>query len=494
MDKQQHQSDVTVKVLYGARWSVMLRLMGQMINWLSTIIVVRFIRPEDYGLNAMLEAPLELLMLLSTFGLDLALVRWKTIEHEELRSVFGWLLVINGLLFLVYFFGGSLMAAYFDEPRLESLAQVLAFVFILAPFRVIPNALLDRDLKFKLRALAEFIANVSAAVATLVLAILGWGVWALVSGMLINRVLLAIILMVLQPWFITPSLNFSAVRPMMAFGSVLSLSGVAVLVTDKLATLIGGPVLGAELLGIFAVTFQFALLPLAKMMPVINPIIFPAFSKFQDQPGVATYYLSKSLGIVSLTLFPVMIGLACIAQEFVATVLGNKWAAVALPLALLSTVMPFRMTTSFLRPVLASMGRADLSLKSAVFALIILLPLILVGAHYGVMGLVMAMVVTELIVVFLTIGMSKAVLHTSFTGIALSLRPAIVGSTAMAASLMGAKIAFGSAFGSSASLITLLIEISFGALVYFLTLRIFYGKLLEDTIRLFLGRNASLPA
>ncbi|MDN5754012.1 MAG: lipopolysaccharide biosynthesis protein [Nitrosospira sp.] len=492
MDKPQNHNEIIDKVVSGARWAAMLRLTGQAVSWLSTIIVVRFISPEDYGLNAMVEAPLELLMLLSTFGLDLALVRSKNIEQNELRSVFGWLLVINGLLFLAYFFGGSLIAAYFGEPRLELLARALAFVFLLVPFRVIPNALLDRKLKFKLRALAEFIASVSAAIATLVLAILGAGVWALVVGMLINRVLLAIILMILEPWITIPSLSFSAVRAMMAFGGMLSLGGVIVLITDKLATLIAGPILGAETLGVFAVTFEFALLPLTKVMPVINSIIFPAFSKFQEQRDVAEHYLRKSLGIVALGLFPVMIGLACIAEGFVVTVLGDKWSAVAVPLTLLSVVMPFRMTTSFLRPVLSSMGRPDLSLKSAIIALVILLPLILIGAHHGVIGLVAAMMITELIVVLSTISMSKAVLGTSFTKIGESLRPAIVCSAVMAVCVLGGKIAF----GSQVSLGRLFIDIGLGALVYFATLRIFYQTLLDDGIRLFLGRgkaSASLP-
>ena len=123
---------------------------------------------------------------------------------------------------------------------------MLAVVFLLAPFRVVPNALLDRSLKFKLRAFAEFVAGVSAAIATLVLAVLGAGVWALVAGLLLNRALLAVILMILQPWIMKPSLSFSAVRPMMIFGSILSLSGAVVLITDKLATLIGGPILGAS--------------------------------------------------------------------------------------------------------------------------------------------------------------------------------------------------------------------------------------------------------
>src|SRR5574340_828144 len=151
---KQSNNEIVEKILFGARWATILRLTGQIISWLSTIVVVRFISPEDYGLNAMLEAPLELMALLCTFGLDLALVRTKNVEETELRSVFGWLLVINGLLFLAYFFGSSLIAIYFGEPRLEPLAKVLAFVFLLVPFRVVPNALLDRNLKFKLRAFA----------------------------------------------------------------------------------------------------------------------------------------------------------------------------------------------------------------------------------------------------------------------------------------------------------------------------------------------------
>ena len=77
------------------------------------------------------------------------------IEQDDLPNIFGWLLVINGLLFLAYFFGGSLIAAYFNEPGLEQLARALAFIFLLIPFRVIPNAILDRHLNFKFKSLIE---------------------------------------------------------------------------------------------------------------------------------------------------------------------------------------------------------------------------------------------------------------------------------------------------------------------------------------------------
>ncbi|SES89590.1 Membrane protein involved in the export of O-antigen and teichoic acid [Nitrosospira multiformis] len=487
MDEQQNKTEIINKILSGARWSIVFRLIAQVISWVSTIVVVRFITPDDYGLNTMLRAPLELLLLLSTLGLDLALIRTKNIEQDDLHNIFGWLLVINGLLFLAYFFGGSLIAAYFNEPGLEQLARVLAFIFLLIPFRVIPNAILDRHLNFKFKSLVELITSVSAAITTLVLAIMGAGVWALVAGTLISNMLQIILLMILQPWFIMPSLNFSAVRRMMAFGGVLVLGGTIIKVTENLAFLVVGPILGAELLGIFVAAFELALLPLSKIMAVINPIIFPAFSKFQEHRDDAAHYLGKSLGIISLGMLPVMIGTACIAPEFVPLVLGAKWSAAVTPLILLSISMPFRMTTSFLRPVINSMGRADLTVKSAITGLAVLLPLALIGANYGAIGLALAVLASELIVAFYTISICKVVFNISFMKIGQCLGPATVSSVVMAGCVLGAKYISGQQDGIEG----LIIEIGVGVTSYFLTLRTFYRKRLADTIELFFRRHKS---
>lgn len=486
MNPNQAANDAIIaRVLSGARWATVLRLAAQVIRWLSTLVVIRFINPGDYGLNAMLEAPLELMLLFSTLGLDVALVRSKLLVQAELRSAFGWLLLVNCLLFLAYFFGGALIAAYFNEPRLDLLAKALAFVFLLLPFRVIPDTLLDRDLEFKLKSFVELIASIASAATTLVLAMQGAGVWALVIGVLVNRVLLVIMLMILKPWFIMPSLGFSAVRGLMVFGGMTTLWGALVLIADKLPSLIGGPVMGVESLGIFAVAMQFALLPLSKVMPVINPIIFPAFSKFQEQRAVASHYFGKFLGVISLGLFPIMIGNACIAQEFVTIIFGEKWSSVAVPLALLSIAMPFRVITTLLRPVISSMGRVDLALSSTFTTLGILFPAMLIGVHYGVIGLAVTMLVTEPIVTLATISMSKSVLDTSFTKIGESLRPAVTASVVMAACTLGIKFALGQdGMGG------LILEVAVGAISYYLTLRLFFGKALKDAVRLFFGARA----
>lgn len=485
MSHKQDSQELVQKILSGTRWVAMLRLTTQTFSWISTIIVVRFISPQDYGLNTMLEAPLELMLLLSTLGLDVALVQSKRLEQDIVRSAFGWLLIINGALFLAYFFGGPLLAAYFNEPSLSALAKTLAFVFLLAPFRVIPNAQLDRELKFKLKAQVELVSTVCATILTLTLAILGAGVWALVIGVLVNRGLQALLLMLRHPWFVLPTFNIKIAGQLIAFGGITAAAGAVTLISGKLVHFIAGPELGAAKLGLYAVSMQFALLPLAKFMSMINPSLLPAFSKFQDQRELASHYLEKSLGIVSLAIFPAVIGMACIADTFVTTVLGTRWSEAALPLALLSLLMPLRMITLFLRPVMTSMGRADLAFKSSLTLLCILPPLALFGVQYGVVGLVISWLVAEPIVTLNTMRMSRHALPTTITGQFRSLLPALVCTAIMAATVLGMR----AALEFSNNLVDLVSSVVAGATSYYLALRLLFPADMLNGLRLLTGKR-----
>lgn len=472
MSQQTDHSELVNKILTGARWATALRLGAQILSWVSTIIVVRFISPEDYGLNSMLTSPLILMMLLSTLGLEAALVQAKTIQREELQSTFGWLLIVNGVLFVSYFFGGALLASYFNEPRLETLAKVLAFIFLLVPFRVIPNALLDRDLDFKLRAQLEITASLVAALTTVLMAYFGAGVWALIIGVVVNKTLLAVLLMIFKPWFIMPTLHFTTTKRMMVVGGIITLSGFLALISDQLITLIAGPTLGATVLGIYGMSAELASLPLSKFMPVINQTMLPAFARFQEDRIAATHYFEKLLGVTSLAFIPMMVGMACVADTLVLTVFGDKWSASILPLIIMSLGMAFRMLALQLKTVVTSMGRADLSLKSHFLQLLILLPLTVYAMAYGVIGLILAWVLTEFLVMIATVQMCKSILDVTFLGLLRCYRPALMSSGLMAILVFSSKIMLGNSYQVTG----LLIELSVGTVSYYLATRFIFNK------------------
>jgi O-antigen/teichoic acid export membrane protein len=479
MSDIQNNSELIRKILSGAKWATTLRFIAQIISWISTVIVVRFISSHDYGLNAMLETPLEFLLLLSTLGLDSALARTKIIGKDELRSIFGLLLIVNFALFSIYFFGAGLIAAYFSHPRLSSLSRVLAVVFLFIPFRVIPNALLDRELKFKLRASVELSTSIFAASITLGLAVYGAGIWALVIGVISSRFLSAAILMILEPWFLWPSLNLRAAKNMVLFGGIMALAGAIVVISDRLPIMIAGPQLSAETIGIFFVSLQFAILPLSKVMPVINPVIFPAFSRFEGQPEAIAHYMEKSLGIAAVILLPIMIGLSCVSEDFVGVVLGEKWNAAVLPLAFLSLFMPFRGATSFLRQIISGVGFASVTLWSSLAPMILFFALLLFGTNYGVTGIVAAFCLTELFALAFTLLLSKKAMATSSSRLMNSLKPAVVSSIVMAVTVFFIKQFIDEQY----QLLRLIVETSIGATVYFLTLILFFREKTDEILR-----------
>lgn len=470
MSPPEEDAELRHKLISGAKWATALRILTQLISWLVTIVVVRYLTPDDYGLNAMLEVPIELLMLFSTIGLDMALIQKQRQSDEELAASFGMLLLVNGIFFAVLLAGAGLIAQYFNEPRLANLIRVTALVFVLAPFRTVPNALLDRDLAFKLKSQVELAAAVISALLSLVLAVAGAGVWALVGAVLANAGLRAALLMILRPWFIRPTLQFARVGKLLRYGGVITASGAILVMAGKGVQVIAGPTLGVEALGLYAVAVQFAMLPLSRVMPVVQQTLYPAFARVHDRQELACAYFLKGIELSALVIYPMSIGLACVADAFVATFFGAKWLPVVLPLTLISLVVPFRMVTNVYAPALNAMGHARRVLATNIAMFLLLICGTPLAMRYGIVGLACLWVAVNPLVMLLTVILGRSALPLAATDFMRALGPALSASALMALALSGWRLAHAPA----ASIPGLVAEVGAGAAIYVGALMLFF--------------------
>ncbi len=483
-DKPTDAAATTQKILAGARGATALRLAGQIISWGSTIVVVRHIAPQDYGLYAMLEAPLELLLMLGVLGLEVALVRAKAVEHDALRSAFGLLLITSLACAAAMFFGAPLLAGYFNQDSLAPLAQVMSVVFLLTPFRVIPNALLDRDLLFKSRAQLELVSKIASTATTLGLAVGGFGVWALALGVVVDRCLYAVLVMIRHPWFIRPSFQVKAAYPLLAFGGVTMASTAVVLLSGKGVVLVAAPILGVQALGIYALATQFARMPLAKVMPVINPLLIPAFARFLDQPTVAAQHLEKALLVTGTLLMPVAIGLTCLAEPFVVSAFGERWAAAALPMAWLSLATPVRMVSLMSRAVITTFGKPHLVLAANAITPAVVVPGSFFAAPYGALGLVAVWMVADVVSEIVAKYFLGRMVPWGWRELGRALMPPLVSCLVMAMVLVGLRwlVVFPSA------LMELAVGVAVGSLVYLTAYRLLFPQKLRFVYALIFNR------
>src|SRR5215510_14071866 len=127
-------ADIANKMAKGAAWMVSFKLLDRALGLLSTLILARLLVPADFGLVAMATSIIAALALLGAFSFDVSLIQNPDTQRRHFDTA--W-------TFNVFFglFCGVLLAllaypaaAFYREPRLESVMYVLALAMALLGF------------------------------------------------------------------------------------------------------------------------------------------------------------------------------------------------------------------------------------------------------------------------------------------------------------------------------------------------------------------------
>lgn len=385
---------LTNQAISAFRWLTLARLTGQVFTWASTIVVIRLLEPSDYGLMALAGIFTELLMLFNELGIGAALVQRDTVSSTLRRQCLTLLLVINAGLYLMLFTGGPYIATWFDSPSLSPILWILGVPLLFAPFGLIGDANLRRNMRYKQKAGVEFVAMVIGTVISLSLAILGYGVWALVAGAVSGNLCRSLGFAWLGNGFIKPELSISQSRSIMNFGASVMGERILWWVFSQSDNFIAGKLIGKQSLGYYGVAMQIASLPMQKLASILNDIGLAALSKLQGEPEQAKQRFLQVVSYASVFSFPVFWGIAAIAPEFVAAVLGDTWAPVAPLLTILGITMPLRMIAVTYTPMLIASNQPKVALKARIIAVMIFPAGFAIGAtQYGIEGLTVAWLV-----------------------------------------------------------------------------------------------------
>lgn len=393
------------KVLIGFGWNAGAKFLGQLISWSVTIFVMRILQPGDYGLIGIATIFINFLMLLNELGLGAALIQKKDLEKDDLSKVFSILLFINISFFLMLFFAAPLLGNFFSEPQAIPIIRVLAIQFLLAPLACIPQSLLFRKMDFKKISIAEISSQFTGSAVVFILALNGAGVWALVWGNMCISLLKTIIIAIFSPVFVVPSFSIKGIAHFLSFGGYITMSSILWYISVRADSFIVGKFLGKNVLGAYNIAMEFASLPLDKVAGILNRVAFPAYSSIQNNLEDVRSYFLKSIRIISMIAFPVSWGMSSISHELIPVLLGDRWNQSIIPFQMLCFIIPFRLIGSLMSPISFGLGRPDLDFKTTLFASIVMPAGILIGIHWGILGISLAWVVAYPLVLLMYLDM-----------------------------------------------------------------------------------------
>ena len=481
------RTSLAAQVRTAVIWRSGSQVLTQIVSWCSTLIVIRLLAPEDYGLFAMAQVMLMLLSTMNGWGLASALIREEHVSEERLRQTLGMLIILNCGLAMTQFLAAPLVALWFEQPLVTELLRVQSLLYLAVPFCALPHAILSRRMDFRRPAQVRLAAALAGAGTALTGALSGLGVWTLVFAPMAMLLTEAIGMTWAARAPIRPSFRFAGAGHIAGFGGVMTATQIFWFVQSQADVMIAGRVLDPHSLGVYTTGLFFAQLLAAKFVPPINEVAYAAYARQQDVGPAA---LLATIRLVMLVALPAYAGLAVVAPVLVPVLLGEKWLGIVPLLPILAIAMGMLTLQILFAPATNARGVPQAALRITMIGSVVMPCAFLVGSQWGVIGFAWGWVGGMAVLTAATVTLSGRIIGLTLAGLAGALAPPLA-----AALMMGAGVAL--ALGllpEMLPLAKLVLAVLLGVALYLAALRLIAPERLAEALRFARSRGENAPA
>ncbi len=335
---------------------------------------------------------LGLINLISEFGLGQSVITLRHLSTRQVAQINTLAVGFGAALFLFSTALAKSVGRFFHAPQLPVVILVMSIGFLIAGFQVVPDALLQRELRFRRIASFDTVRALAQASTTVLLAWRGFGYWSLAFGSLSGTVIYAALTLASrQHSFAWP--NLRETRSALSFSGDILGSRVAWYSYSNSDFLVAGRILGETSLGAYTMAWTIASTPVEKITNMVMKVTPAFFAAVQhDKAQLRRYLIALTEGL-SLLCFPACVGLAMVADQFVLAALGPKWIPAIMPLRLLALYAALRSITTLLPVLLNAVQRSRFVMLNTVVAAVVFPVSFYLVARWGTTGISAAWIV-----------------------------------------------------------------------------------------------------
>ncbi len=327
----------TPSVRGAALWAMAAQYVTFGVTFVTGVIISRFfLGPEEVGLFSIALAAAMIVSVFQDFGITRYVAGEPELDEAKLRTCFSVSLVVAIAIGLVILGLAWPVAAFYGDERLVPIVVVIAASYLLAPFGIVPSAVLQRNMDFR----RLFVVNSGAILAmggtAVAMAATGWSAlslsFAVVAQMGVKAILGIALAGIRPPW----PLSFAGARPIFGFGSKMMTLYAVAAVGLRSPDLVVGRVVSITATGLFSRATSLAAQLVTLLTGAVGAVFYPAFARLRDRgEDLAGPYLRVAAGFTAVT-WPGMAFLAAAALPVVLLLYGEGWAEVAPLLALIA--------------------------------------------------------------------------------------------------------------------------------------------------------------
>lgn len=380
------------KTAKGLFWGGLSNGLQQVLGAVFGIYLARILSSEDYGLIGMLAIFSGIAGTIINSGFSVALTNKRDVSHKDYNAVFWFTFFIGLFCYLILFFCAPLIAEFYKRPELVSLSRFVFLCFFFSGIASVSHTVLFKRMAVKLQAIIDMTAILVSGIVGIVLVTFGYTYWALAIQSFVYLVGGALLRFIIAPWKPTLEIDFTPLKGMFSFSIKLFLTNVIQQVNANIFSVILGRFYDAKQVGFYTQSNKWLVMAMQPISGMLNMIAQPVFVEVSSDKDRQLAIFRKMLRFGSFVSFPMMLGLAFVAQEFISIAIGDKWLPSVAILQILCVWGAFSFIYTLYTQLLVARGRSDIILIGNILQGILQIVSVILVFQWGVLAMALVYV------------------------------------------------------------------------------------------------------
>lgn len=402
------------KVISSFLWKLLERGGVHGVQFIIMVLLARLLSPEDFGIIVLVTVFVAIANLIAQNGLSTALVQKKTIDQIDCSSVFFFNLSVSTTLYILLYFIAPIIASFFEESQLTNLIRILSLTLFIGTLNSVQNAIIARNMEFKKLFFSSLCASIIAGLIGISMAISKFGIWSLVAHQISNQLLVTLILLFAVQWRPEFIFSWNRVKSLYSYGWKLMVSSLIDALYSNIRNIIIGKMFSPSILAFYNRGEQFPSLIINNINGSIQSVLLPALSAYQDNQFKVKMMVRRSIITSSFIIFPMMVGLAVIADPLVRVLLSEKWLPSVPFLQIFCAVYALWPIHTANLQAINALGRSDIFFKLEILKKLIGFGILAISIPFGVYAITLGALLTGIISLFINTYPNLKLLNYSF--------------------------------------------------------------------------------
>lgn len=379
------------KVLSGLFWKFSERILAQGVSFLVSIFLARILSPSDYGIISIVLIFITLANVFVTSGFSTALVQKKNASKEDFSTNFYCSLFVSIIIYIVLFSLAPYISSFYNNRQLCIVLRIFSLRIPLSAFSAIQHAYVERNMMFKKYFFSTLFGTLASGVIGILLAYQGYGVWALVAQYLTNTLIDIIVLLITVDFKPTLEFSYKSAKSMMNYGSKIFAADFTGTFFEQLRSIIIGKVYTSTDLAFYNKGNQLPTLITSNVGASIMSVLFPAMSNINDEIEKVKAVTRKAVSTMSYIMFPLLFGLAAIAEPLIEFLFTKKWIMSVPYVRILSISYAISLIGTISLQSIKAIGKSSIILKLEFIKKPMYLVLLIIGMKISVVAVAVTM-------------------------------------------------------------------------------------------------------